>query len=313
MTLTTITNKHIPELMTLVQAKLDVAYETYPELPHKLDHELEDKLTWILQEHEGYAILSEEGKIKGFMASIFLEDLFYKEKGVFTPEWAHNLEMCSKSTGLMLLDTLYKRMVEKAYSQHALSLMHYASGPKDYLFDHGYGSRCMDGIRLIESVETVSTGKFQIVEGTIEDLKPVADLLRDHHNHLASYPTYVGFDYGEPRTIIRTWLEDDRVSLWLLKMGELTIGMMKTVDGKGGGSDICWDHETLGIETTQLMPAYRGRGLMKEMIHHANNYAMYKGFKRLAVDWETINPTANDFWPKYFRRTVRSLVRYKVL
>jgi len=57
------------------------------------------------------------------------------------------------------------------------------------------------------------------------------------------------------------------------------------------------------------LPEHRGKGLNKQLLSMLIQKLKAKGYTRLGVDFESLNPTAYGFWPKYFNAYTHSVVR----
>ena len=57
------------------------------------------------------------------------------------------------------------------------------------------------------------------------------------------------------------------------------------------------------------LPEYRGKGVIQALLDHMISVLKSEGHARLGVDFETFNPTAAGFWPKYFEAYTNGLVR----
>lgn len=57
------------------------------------------------------------------------------------------------------------------------------------------------------------------------------------------------------------------------------------------------------------MPEHRGKGLNQKLLSMLIQKLKAKGYTRLGVDFESLNPTAYGFWLKYFDAYTHSVVR----
>ncbi len=65
----------------------------------------------------------------------------------------------------------------------------------------------------------------------------------------------------------------------------------------------------LHIKGTYCLPEHRGKGLNQKLLSMLIQKLKIKGYSRLGVDFESINPTAWGFWLKYFDAYTHSVVR----
>ena len=58
-----------------------------------------------------------------------------------------------------------------------------------------------------------------------------------------------------------------------------------------------------------VRPTYRGRGAATGILDAALTHYAAEGLASCAVDFETFNPEATAFWPRYFTPVCSSLMR----
>jgi GNAT superfamily N-acetyltransferase len=301
------------QIIQLLIKKFNESCAGFTSLPDKFtkSENLEGYVDWMLNQQLGF-VAYKKNQMVGFIFGIFLEKLFYSHSGVYTPEWGFYLDDNHHRENLLLLSEIYKEMLLTGHLQHSISVMNNQEKLQSFLFDNAYASRCIDANWLITEKKDVDLGSFAMVQASGFYKDKMVELVKEHHEYMLAVPTLVGFSYDDEQEVVSNWLREENDVVWLLidQTNNEVAGMIKTSIGTAGGCDVSYDEETLGIETTHLFDKYRGQGLAENMIKFIYNHAKAQGFKRLAVDYETQNPSANYFWKKYFTPTVRSLVRY---
>ncbi|MCK8061410.1 MULTISPECIES: GNAT family N-acetyltransferase [unclassified Fusibacter] len=302
---------HKEVVLGLLEHKFKASCERYSCLPKKFTNRdvLVGYVEWMLNHHTGFVAIKDE-RVIGFLFGMFLDEMFYSKKGVYTPEWGFYMEEHMDRVNLMLLKALYDEMLVRDYLHHSISVMNNQSALEQFLFENAYGSRCMDANWKIGDEKEVDLGSFELVRAAEKHVEDLTVLLRDHHRYMLEAPTILGFTFDDEEQEVRKWLSSEKDVVWVLMDGDEMAGMMKTVIASSGGCDVCSDDQTLGVETTHLFDRYRGQNLGEKMLFSIYNHAKAQGFVRLAVDYETQNPSAQYFWKKYFTPTVRSLVRH---
>jgi GNAT superfamily N-acetyltransferase len=58
-----------------------------------------------------------------------------------------------------------------------------------------------------------------------------------------------------------------------------------------------------------LIEEYRGRGIYQNLLQVVLTILRKEGVRRIGVDFETTNPTALNFWTKYFDCYTHSFAR----
>jgi len=67
--------------------------------------------------------------------------------------------------------------------------------------------------------------------------------------------------------------------------------------------------QTIAITGAFVRAEQRGRGLAAALLRAALEDHRARGFHRCAVDFESFNPEAAAFWPRYFQPVCYSLMR----
>lgn len=301
------TTIHKEKVSLLIIEKFKKSYDTFNMLPKKYVHvdDVSDLVNTMIDNKKAVVLIDDD--IIGFIDISYEGKLFYNKLGVYTTEWGNYFPENNIKGCLLLLNYLYDYMTEHQLLDHTISIMENEKELIETLFNMSYGSRCMDAHALVEK-KSIKTDKT-IRKATIDDLALLKELLKVHHKYLQMAPTLIGMKYGDEESTLLNWLNDDDITLLVMVEANKILGVMKTVKGESGGCDCSYDDKTLGIETTQLLTELQGQGLGKLFIDFVHDYGYQNGFKYLAVDYETMNPTAQYFWPKHFTPTVRSLIR----
>ena len=301
------TMEHKEKVGLLIIEKFKKSYDTFIMLPRKytLESDVSDLVNKMIKNEKAVVLIDEE--IIGFIDISYEGEMFYNKLGVYTTEWGNYLPENNLKGCLLLLTYIYDYMDEHKLLDHTISVMENEKGLIEKLFNMSYGSRCMDAHALIEHKSFKN--EMIIREATMDDINDLKGLLATLHKHMQLPPTLIGMSYSEEELILKKWLRDDATRLWVMCDNSKVIGMIKTVNGVSGGCDCAADDKTLGIQDTIILSEVQGKGLGKCFIDHLHDYGYKNGFKYLAVDYETMNPTAQYFWPKHFTPTVRSLIR----
>lgn len=281
-------------ILQLINKKLQAVYKSETILPVNQIDCLKEALLNILKNHYGLIDVSK----KTFLLAYKVEDLFYNKKGLYTPEWGHNLE--DQSLALDFLTRLYEMMNKKSYVQHALSDFT-IRGLDSFMFNNSYGSRCMDGHTMSQEKEVSN----HIRRADPSDFDTLLSLFEEHQDDMNKPPALLGFDKKDPKEVIDQWFRDeDEILLYKDQ------AMMRITEGSSGGCLLGSNHETLGISTTQVSRNHRREGLASHLINYTLNQAFIRGFKHVTVDYETCNPGAHYLWTRYFKETIRSYLRF---
>lgn len=310
-TIQELTKTHYEDLIPLVTNRCQHLLNLSPQLPCGFctRENIASQVEKILEHGQGF-IAYENQKPIAYIISYWIKSLFYDRPGTYTPEWAHNLTIHNKKTSFDLLEAHYNKMIEGGYIQHAITIAEVDAETTKLYFDHGYSGRCMDGHRVVKEMIDVDFAPYSFDLAIKEDKGALVEMLEDHHTYMNSPKALLGFEFEDETSLIDKWFMEENVNLYSLKDGPNVIGMMKVTLGGSGGCDMASDSLTIGIQTTQIHKSYQGFGLGAKMINFISNYAFENQYKTLTVDWESHNRLANAFWPKHFKPTLRSVVRY---
>lgn len=298
-----INQTHSNRIKELLIQKRDKLKQELPMLPETL---LDDQ---AIQKYVKRIVTAETGFISesGFIHIIFVENLFYGRYGVYTPEWGYVLSG-NRRQDQELLNETYNVMKKKGYKDHAISVFTKDETIIDHLFDSCYGSRCMDAHTVIEAPEVPCELTFEKAE--LSDKASLVPIIDEHQRYMNDVPSLLGFTYAQAEMAFKEILEVPNGELFKILLEDQIIGVTHLVKGNSGGCELSTDGSTMAVRTTHFLEAYRGRGLMNDVIAFYHQYAQTKACNRLSVDYETMNPSANGCWPKFFTPTIRSLVRY---
>jgi len=299
------TEKHEEEVLVVLLDKYRRIYKEVAVLPVKYNvDQLRQLVEYMVKTNVGYVYI--EDKVVAFIHLTYVGELFYNKQGVYTAEWAHNLEDVDNLKGLMLLNKLYDYMLSNELKDHTISLFDHKKDFLMNLFNLSYGSRCLDAHMIVEKHHYTNNRMRKVIK---EDFTDLIGIIDEHHQHLIKPPTIIGRQFESALELLNEWYEEQNVHMYLLEVENQIIGMIKMVHGQSGGCDSSYNDKTLGIETTQLLSSHQNMGYGREMIDFMKAYAYDNGFTHIAVDFETMNYRANQFWLKSFEPTIRSLIR----
>lgn len=169
---------------------------------------------------------------------------------------------------------------------------------------NGFGVRCADAVARIEDLPDLDPA-FALEIRTVPWQDAVAALEPKHAlaDHLASSPMFMEhFDFS-PEFV--AWKSEQRQSVHLVAFdGERAVGF---VEATGEGENYLTAHPAIrNICGAGVLPAYRGRGIMTQLVAALARHEAAEGVTTLGVDYETLNPTARGFWVRLFVPYTRS-------
>ncbi len=295
-----ITSKHKNLIQKMLEKKFEVYKSSFINVPVGRV-EIESFVKSII-ENDGY--IANDGETFGFISMTYKGELFYSRQGLYHAEWAHYLPSNDR-VKTTLLEACYKYMETHDLKDHTFSFLANRKDLEKFFFDASYGSRCVDAHSIIDSSFAASDSHIRIaVDDDIEKLIPLLD---EHHVYMNEV-VRLGMNFSDSCELLKEWLSDDSISILVYEDEEIK-GMMMLVHEASGGCRTASDDKTLGIETTQVSEKYQGEGIGLKLLKYAHRYGTDKGFKYLAVDFESFNFAAYKFWSKYFTLTMKSVIR----
>jgi GNAT superfamily N-acetyltransferase len=113
----------------------------------------------------------------------------------------------------------------------------------------------------------------------------------------------------ESEPSLAAFLAQQPNSIWLAEGDGQPQTFLRFQRESDGAARIIQSPETIAITGAYTRPAWRGRGAAPALLDAALRDYAARGFRRMSVDYETINPEALAFWPRYFTPVAVSLVR----
>jgi GNAT superfamily N-acetyltransferase len=150
---------------------------------------------------------------------------------------------------------------------------------------------------------------FNLRQATEADIDLICRLDEEHWRHYSQAPVFMTPRQGKSAGENREFLTRPNNSLWLAMDGETPAGFIRFDGHDYDGVSIPASRDTIGIGGAYVRPEYRGRGLAAGLLDAALCDYARRGFTRMAVNFESFNPEAAAFWPKYFQPVCLSLVR----
>lgn len=259
----------------------------------------------------GVAALSENGDLLGYLCSVSpFENTFGSTgaRGVFSPMHANGA--VERSHG-----ALYERMLGAAQGKwaragavsHAVCLYAHDDEAQETLFRCGFGLRCLDAIRPAAELPDIPPCPGL----TFRELAPrewalcyPLNVLLDRH--MAAPPTFL----LRPTLSQGDFLQGARregARFFAALEGELPVAFLKL--SPTAETLVSDAPEVVNVAGAYCLESHRGRYVYPNLLNAALRAVQGEGFTHLGVDYESINPTALHFWPKYFSPYTHSLVR----
>lgn len=252
----------------------------------------------------------EGGKMVGFLCSAGpFENAFRSTdvQGVFSPMGANGA--AAENHGRIyaaLYQAAAKKWVKAGAMSHAICLYEHDEEAKQQLFRYGFGMRCADAIRPMETINCAKCDGYEFLELPKEDYSYIYPLHLALNEHCCSSPFFVN-RRPDTREEFLDSSERNKVRYFAAKTGgELCAYMEVSEEGETfAASGNFYRH----ITGAYCIPEHRGIGVYKNLLNYVINTLKAEGYTRLGVDFESINPSGSGFWLKYFHAYTNSVVR----
>ena len=171
---------------------------------------------------------------------------------------------------------------------------------------NGFGIRCCDAIREICKMY-LPNASYDVAfeELAVDKFSAVKHLQKGLHKHLAGAPVFFP---SEPfDNWFEGWIKREGMRVFIAKSKEKVIGFISIVDS--GETFIAECDKMKNICGAYFDEKYRGKGIAQGLLSFVQGTLIEEGVTHLGVDCETLNPTALNFWSKYFLPYTYSFAR----
>ena len=220
-------------------------------------------------------------------------------RGSFTPIHAHG---CVTENRDKIYQRMYQKMAETLVNNgvlyHGIALYEHDEDAISSYFNNGFGHRCVDAIRKMETIQDVKcvTG-VDFEEISVREAKLVRELRRELKNHMSQSSCFM---YQTPDEF-ENWVkerENNGSCIFVAKEQEKIIAFIEISDD--AENFVTEIPEMKNICGAYCLPQYRGRMIVQNLLNYVIGVLQKEGYKYLGVDYESFNPTAYHFWRKYF-------------
>ena len=230
-----------------------------------------------------------------------------KASGTFSPIHAHGAILKNREA---IYQRLYQSAAEKwvknNISYHAISLYAHDIQAVNAFFTYGFGLRCIDAVRPLTNFEFPSCGGIGFDELSKTEVIKVREMRKLLSQHCGNSPCFmVKSTENFQKWINRAETRDSR--LFVATKDEKPIAFMEVMDD---GENFATEESCMkNICGAFCYPIYRGKGIVQGLLNYVISRLKAEGYKYLGVDFESFNPTARNFWLKYFAAYTNGVTR----
>jgi GNAT superfamily N-acetyltransferase len=247
-------------------------------------------------------------RLVGYLAVIGPIEGFWGSVGCFAP--LHGFAV-SGGARTRLTSRLFQHaaepMVARGVDTFAISTWRHDREVAEGLALNGFGFRNADAIRMVDApLDVAPAPGIAYREVSWQEAGPLRPLLNGLVRHLRRSPTFLSVnEFTEPTFAAR--LENRKSRFFVAFAGGEPVGYLEVTDD--GENVLTTAPDMVNICGAYLAEGYRGRGIYDGLLAFALDALRREGVRRVGVDFETMNPTALNFWTKHFERYTSSFAR----
>ena len=258
----------------------------------------------------GLGVAAVEGStLVGFLTCCSpLENYFGTSDGVFSPIHAHGTknENSAKIYSLLYQEAA-KKWVGQGLLSHVIALYAHDNEAVQSFLHNGFGLRCVDAVRPLENIPLNNIDGFSCRECEPGDYKAIADFENRLAYHLRNAPMFMPRNPNKDEKMIECAVREKGSRFFLAEHCGDPVGFLE-INGEGENI-VCDAADMKNICGAYLLPGHRSKGIFDNLLSYASDILIGEGYKRMGVDYESFNPTANAFWGKYFTPYTFSVAR----
>lgn len=307
-----LTAENIPEAAALFIQNYQQQRRDTPSLPHKMQEQPRiEQMLKSMTNHSRALAAVEDGHVVGYLGWFMIEHFRGAErKGAYIPEWGHVVRSREK---MAIYQALY-RIAGECWAEadcqvHAISVLAHDHAAERAWYWNGFGLTVVDAIRPIRPLQQAFDFQLSIRKATPADVAKLAEIDAEHWQHYSRSPIFMSPHIGNDAAGNALFLERPKNSAWLAEDQGKVVGFMR-FEGYDFDSVASLEGDDGVIITgAYIRPTYRRHGAAAALLDAALRDYQSHGINYCAVTFESFNPEAAAFWPRYFEPVCFSLLR----
>ena len=310
---------HFNEIIAMINSDFKIQATKCPELLEiNDDAKLRNLLNFISTQNYSKVVLI-QNKVAGFVAFLNAWDGFFgNAKGTFSPFGTsaflqkNDFGIAREKIISMTISEMMADMVKDGITSFALSYFESDAYFMKTLVLLGFGIRCSDAIAFTKDViektdsvplKDVCPENISFRELPKDEKNLVRDLRLKLAGHLASSPIF----FPTNMETYDQWFKNDDIRVFAAFNEEKIVGFISI--SSEGETYFSENDSMTNICGTYFDPSLRGTGIPQKLLNYVCKTVQDEGKKIIGVDYETLNPTALNFWTKYFKPYTYSFAR----
>ncbi|MCL1829898.1 MAG: GNAT family N-acetyltransferase [Oscillospiraceae bacterium] len=305
MIVTDFTKEHIPQAQLLARKNYEEERSNIRQLPPFV---VLPDLTELEGNHLGVAAF-ESDRMIGYMCCYNVFDNAFgttDTKGVWSAVHMHAASGNLQQVYDLMYQAAAKKWVAAGALSHGITFYTHDEIPIQCLFRRGFGMRCIDAVKLIESHTLKLPTTLNICEIEASKADRVLTLKNALIEHLSDTPCFMKYPLLNGADVIAKVVARNSRIFILCSDNQIVAFLEITSSGE---SFVTETDSFMNICGGYLIPQLRGRGMFDLLLEYCENQLYKEGYEYLGVDFESLNPAAYGFWLKHFKPYTYSLVR----
>ncbi len=262
----------------------------------------------IQQIEKGNAIIAKADRtLVGYIAWMCVD--FHKERTAFCPIVGH-AALTEDEEGIYqaLYTASSQKWVQDNRFNHLWMTFYDDIDLRDMLYDIGFGSYVIDACQKVSENMLQTNCPYRITGAVSDDADALLKLANETNQYYLDSPIFLKREEYSRDYIVQMISQNGVFVAW---DNDRLIGVMSISIDQGYHFERLTTTDSGYITNIGAFveSEYRGRGVGTRLLKEVFDYCAEAGKPFVHVDFETANPYANKFWPKYLKPAIRSVKR----
>lgn len=252
----------------------------------------------------------DDGEVVGFLCAVGpFKNAFRSTDavGVFSPMGASGALGSKRAEAYArMYQAAGEKWVKAGASSHAVCLYAHDKEAQEQFFRYGFGMRTVDAIRGVDEIEVPPCERYDFSELPAEEILSVLPLENILDEGYITSPFFMFREKETEAEFLKKYKHFRSVYVIAKHQNKIVAFMRAELDGE---NFICATPGYLHVKGAYCLPEHRGKGVNNVLLNMLIQKLKERGYTRLGVDFESINPSGSRFWLKYFDAYTYGVVR----